>query len=153
MFSSWTKSNQIYTSLLIFSTRSPFVGWSNKLKVHRANCHTISLYPVRFSTDIVNNNNIFFLLFFFGFFFLFYFFFGFFCFLFLCVWFFCLKQKIYILIHIWLCGRVSDEEIFTRPISGNKTTIFFLALLTKLCSWKKASSSFFGQLFDIEFDC
>ena len=37
-----------------------------------------------------------------------------------------LNLKIYILIHIWLCGRVSDKKIFTRPISGNKTTFFGL---------------------------
>ena len=32
----------------------------------------------------------------------------------------------YILLHIRLCGRVSDKEIFTRPISGNKITFFGL---------------------------
>ena len=32
-----------------------------------------------------------------------------------------------ILTHNRLCGRVSDKNIFTRPISENKTT-FFLAL-------------------------
>ena len=37
-----------------------------------------------------------------------------------------LNLKIYIL-HIRLCGRVSDKNFFTRPISGNKT--IFLALL------------------------
>ena len=50
-------------------------------------------------------------------------FFCFFCilvfFLFLCVCF--LKLKIYILIHIPLCGRVSDKNVFTRPISRNNT--------------------------------
>ena len=35
-----------------------------------------------------------------------------------------LKLKIYILIHVGLCGRVSDKNFFTRPISGNKTTFF-----------------------------
>ena len=63
--SSWTKSKQVYTnalqSLLFFSTRSHFIGWSHKLKVHRANCQTISTYPVSFCTDIVYNNGIFFL--------------------------------------------------------------------------------------------
>ena len=33
--------------------------------------------------------------------------------------------KIYILIHIRLCGSVSDKKNFTRPISGNKTTFFW----------------------------
>ena len=37
-----------------------------------------------------------------------------------------LKLKIYILIHIRLCGRVSDKKIFIRLISGNKTTFFDL---------------------------
>ena len=66
-FSPWTLSEQIYTtvfqSLSLFSTPSLFVGW---LKVHGANYQTISSYPVRFSTDIVNNNNIFLFLFYFG---------------------------------------------------------------------------------------
>ena len=56
----------------------------------------------------------------------------FFCFFLYSRFFFCLfvcflKLKIYIAIHIRLCGRVSDIKIFTRPISGNKIT-FFLAL-------------------------
>ena len=72
---------------LFFSRRSLFVGWSRKLKVQRANCQRISSYPVRFSTDIVKNNNILFLLFFFGFFY-FSIFFRSFCFLFLCMWIF-----------------------------------------------------------------
>ena len=36
-----------------------------------------------------------------------------------------LKLKIYILIHIWLCGWISDKNIFTWPISRNKATCFF----------------------------
>ena len=43
-------------------------------------------------------------------------------FLFVCVLFF--EIKIYILIHIRLCGWVNNKKIFTRPISGNKTTFF-----------------------------
>ena len=35
-----------------------------------------------------------------------------------------LKWKIYILIHIWLCRRVSDKDFFTQPISGNKTAFW-----------------------------
>ena len=46
------------------------------------------------------------------------FFFVFLFYFFVCVCF--LKLKIYILIHIWLCGRVSDKNFFTRPVSGNK---------------------------------
>ena len=49
-------------------------------------------------------------------------FFSFFCFF---DFFFCcccfLKLKMYILIHIRLCGRVSDKFFFTRSISGNET--------------------------------
>ena len=45
-------------SLLFFSTHSLFNSWSRKLKVHRVNSQTISSYPVRFSTDTDNINNI-----------------------------------------------------------------------------------------------
>ena len=37
-----------------------------------------------------------------------------------------LNLKMYIMIHMRLCERVSDKKIFTRPISGNKTTFFGL---------------------------
>ena len=47
------------------------------------------------------------------------------CFFFFVLFFVCLKQKIFILIHIRLCGRVSDEKIFNRPISENKAIFFF----------------------------
>ena len=57
-------------------------------------------------------------------------FFSFFSFLFvwisLCVCVFLVKQKMYILIQFWLCGRVSDKKNFTRPIFGNKTAFFDL---------------------------
>ena len=43
------------------------------------------------------------------------------CFLFVACF---LKLKIYILIHIRLCERVSDKKFFTQPISGHKTTFF-----------------------------
>ena len=80
-------------------------------------------YLVRFSTDSVHKNSIFFLLFFFGFFFSlsfsFFFFFAF-C---LYVYVF-LKLKIYILIRIRLCRQVGYKEIFTRAIFGSKTTFF-----------------------------
>ena len=46
-------------------------------------------------------------------------------FYFLFLFFVCLKQKIFILIHIGLCGRVCDKKIFNRPISGNEATFFF----------------------------
>ena len=32
------------------------------------------------------------------------------------------KLKKYILIHTRLCGRVSEKKVFTRSVSGNKTT-------------------------------
>ena len=91
-FSYWTKRKEIYTCLLFFSMLSLFVGWSGKLKEHRANCQTISLYPVRFSTDIVNSNKNFFPTSSFGFF-CFSIFFSFFCFLFLYVCFFVWNKK------------------------------------------------------------
>ena len=78
-----TNKYNFFQSLLLFSTRSLLIDLSFKLKVHRANCQTISSCPNRFFTDIVNNNNIPFLLFFVGFFY-FSIFFSFFCFLIVC---------------------------------------------------------------------
>ena len=96
--------------------------WLSKLKVRRANSQTISSYAVRFFTYIL-----FFSLHSFAFFvFLFVF-----CLL-VCLLF--LKLKRYILIHIRLCGWVSDIKIFIRPISGNKTT--FLAWLRCSFTWR-----------------
>ena len=116
-----TNKYNFFQSLLLFSTRSLFVDLSCKLKVHRANCQTISSCPNRFSTDIVNNN-IPFLLFFFGFF-CFSIFFSFFCFLIVC--FFCLKQKIFI-----------DTHATVR--SGEWWKIFHLA------NFRKQDNFFFG---------
>ena len=102
------------------NNQQKFITRSRKLKVHRANSQTMS-YHVRFSTDTVRNNSIFFLLPLFGFFFLFSSLLSFalcFC---VCV----LKQKVYILINIRLYGRVGDKTNFTQPISGNKTTFFW----------------------------
>ena len=48
---------------------------------------------------------------------------------FLCFFVCFLKLKIYILIHIRLCGRVSNKKIFTRPICRNKTTFFGLSIV------------------------
>ena len=62
---------------------------SKRLIVHRANLQTM-LYHVRFSTDTVCNNSIFFLLSFFSFFYFSLFFSTFFCFLFVCM---CFKTK------------------------------------------------------------
>ena len=64
-------------------------------------------------------------------------FFSFFCFFCILLLFACLfvcfnKWKIYILIHIQLHGRVSDQKISTWLISGNKTTFFGL----KFRIWK-----------------
>ena len=48
--------------------------------------------------------------------------------LFVCLFACCfLKLKMYVLIHIRLCGRVSDKKKFTPPISGNKTTFFLVS--------------------------
>ena len=82
-----------------------------KLKVHRANSQTIPSYSVTFSTDILFTSLV--------------------SFTFSIVVVFLLK--IYILIHIRLCGRVSDIKNFTRPISGNKTT-FLLNIIN--ASWE-----------------
>ena len=102
-----------------------FTTRSKKLKVHRANSKTISSYPVRFSTDILFSSLVSFtfcLLVLFCFLFICFLFVLFFCFFFKLM-----KLKKYILIQIRLCGRVSDKKIFTRPISGNKTTFFGLS--------------------------
>ena len=69
----------------------------------------------RFSGDILFSSLVSFA------FFVFFSFFFFFC-LFACF----LKLKMYVVIHIQLCGQVSDKKFFTWLISGNKTT-FFLA--------------------------
>ena len=75
-----------------------------KLKVHRANSNlqTTSLYPVRFSINILFTSLVSFA----------------FC---LCVNTFFLKQNIYILIHIQLWEWVSDKKNFIWLISGSKT--------------------------------
>ena len=62
-----------------------------------------------------------------------FFFFSFYCFFVLLFFCFCLyvsflKLKICILVHIQLCGRVSDKNFFTLPISWNKTTFFGLSV-------------------------
>ena len=96
---------------MFFSTRFLFAGWP----VHRPNLQTISLYPVRFSTDAVHSNKIFFFFFFFVFFYI----------SFACVLSF--NQKIYILTQIRLCSRVGDKKFFTPTISGNKAKFFGLS--------------------------
>ena len=93
------------------NNQEKFTIRSGKLKLHRANSQTISSYPVRFSTDIIFSS-----LAFFAFFFVFLFF-SFFVVI--------LIKNIYILIHIWLGGWVSDKKIFTCPIYGNKTVFFW----------------------------
>ena len=90
---------------------------SNKLKVHRANSQTKSLYLVRFFTDISFSSLVSFT----------------FCLLVIFVFFF-LKLKIYILIHIRLYERMSNKTFFTRPVSGNKTTFFGLIRSFWFCS-------------------
>ena len=97
-----------------------FTIWSLKFKVHRSNSQTTLLYPVRFSTNTAHNNNIF-LIFFFGF-----------CCFFLSFSLFFLRNKIwniYIPVHTWLCSWINDKNIFTRLISGNKTTFFGLSIV------------------------
>ena len=54
--------------------------------------------------------------------------FTFFVFLFFCLYVSFLKLTICILIHIRLCGQVSDKKYFTRRFSGNKTTFFGLSV-------------------------
>ena len=90
------------------NNQEKFTTRSSKLKVRRANSQALSLDPARFSSDILFSTLVSFA-FYVLVFFLFFFF----------------KLKIYILIHIRLCGWVSDKKNFTRPISGNKTTFFW----------------------------
>ena len=99
------------------NNQEKFITWSRRLKVHRANSQKMS-YHVRFSRYCSQQQH-----------FLstvilwFHFFSTFFCFLFVCV--YVLKQKVYILIHIRLCGRVSDKRNFTLPISENNSIFFW----------------------------
>ena len=94
------------------NNQEKFTTRSSKVKVHRTNSQTILSYPVRFSTDILFSSLVSF--------------FAFLCLLvFLLQW---LKLKIYVLIHIWLCGRVNDKEILSQPISVSKITFFCLHL-------------------------
>ena len=60
----------------------------------------------------------------------------------------------YIVLHIRLCGRVSDK-LFTQPISGNKATFFFWPYvdfkiakqLWRSCLKFKSSFRYRGQIF------
>ena len=116
------------------NNQEKFTTRSNKLKVHRANLRTISSYPVRFANDIIVSRQIFhryslflfsflclltsclFLFLFFSFLFFFFVFFLF-CFLFM-------NEK-YIFWYTYdNTGGLTIKKIFTRPISGNKTTLF-----------------------------
>ena len=77
-----------------------------------------------------------------------------FCLLFFCFFFFVFFWKIriyfeYILIHIRLWGLVSDKNIFTRPISGNKTTFFFFSCGDNLYD-QMLNNSFHGRLKSIQ---
>ena len=83
------------------------------LKVHRTNSQTI-LYHVRFSADTASQQQHFL-----SSFLWFLFVFQYFC---LCVYFF--KQKIYILVHIRLCGRVSGKKNFS-PGQFPQTRLLF----------------------------
>ena len=106
------------------NNQEKFTTRASTLKVHRSNSQTISSYPVGFSTDFP-----------FSFLLSFAFclvLFPFFCFFEFAV--FILKLKIFILIHIRLCGQVSDKKIFTQPISGNKNDFFLPKLNVKLSS-------------------
>ena len=58
--------------------------------------------------------------------------FAFLCILVLLFWLFFLFFEI--LIHIWLCGRVSYKFFFTRPVSWSKITFFRLILLKSIVS-------------------
>ena len=115
------------------NNQEKFATRSCKLKIHRANFQMRSSYPVRFSTDILFYSLVSFpfscYVFVVAFLFLFLFFFYF------------LKLKTYILIHIWLCGRVSDKKNFTWPFSGNKTTFFGLSIT--FCAFHLLSVWFF----------
>ena len=74
---------------ILINNQEKFMTRSSKLKVHKANSHSISSYPIKFFTDILFSSLVSFA----------------FCFL---VFYFLKKLKIYIMIHIRLCGQVSD---------------------------------------------
>ena len=106
------------------------------LSLHRANCQTISMYPVCFSKDF--GNNIFFLLFFFGIF-CFSIFFTFFCFLCVCVCVFLFEtKKIYSDTYSTMQTRKWWRN-FIWQISRNLATFFgliwdFFLTVLKVCS-------------------
>ena len=106
------------------------------LSLHRANCQTISMYPVCFSKDF--GNNIFFLLFFFGIF-CFSIFFTFFCFLFVCVFFLFETKKIYSDTYSTMQARKWWRN-FIWQISRNLATFFGLI-------WDFFSNSFEGMFY------
>ena len=111
---------QILSKVYCFLARAHFLLADHISQKHTGQIvKTISSYPIRFSTGIVNNKNIFFLLCFFCFANFFSFFF---CFSFLFVDF--LKQKIYILIRMRLCGQVSDEK-FSPGRFSETARLFF----------------------------
>ena len=105
------------------SNQDKFTTRSNKLKVHRAKLQTISSYPVTFSVDILFSSLVSLL----------------FClpvFLFLN---YTITHFFFFEMHIWLCGRVCDKKVFTRPISGNR--INFFCLIVVYCSHKQSSTT------------
>ena len=94
------------------NNQEKFTTRSSNLKVHRANSKTMSSYPIRFSTDIL-----------FSFLVSFAFFVFFFC--------VCVKLKIYSLIHIQLCGQVSDKK-FSPGRFPETRLLFFWPKLVRL---------------------
>ena len=90
-------TNTVFVSLhinynkFIWTTRKNSRLRSSKLKVHMSNLQMISLYLVKFSTDILFPSLVSFVFF-------------------VLVLAFPLKLKIFILIHIRLCGQVSDYK-------------------------------------------
>ena len=66
---------------------------------------------------------------------LFFFLFSFIIFCFVLFIYYFLKLTMYILIRIRLCGRVSVNKIFTQPIYGNKSTVFWPKICAHIQKW------------------
>ena len=75
---------------ILINNQEKFMTRSSKLKVHKANSHSISSHPIKFFTDILFSSLVSF------------------AFCFLDFLFFKKIKNIYIMIHIRLCGQVSD---------------------------------------------
>ena len=89
------------------NNQEKFTTRSSKLKLHIVNSQTVSWYPVRYSADILFSSLVSFA----------------FCLLIFLLFF--KINKIFILIQIRLCKRVSDKNFFTSQFPESRITFFW----------------------------